>query len=67
MAHEIECIIDNDGTVHIDLIGYEGQGCDKVANEIIRALGKKVDSKTKPEYYKTDAKATGKQKQTLGF
>jgi hypothetical protein len=61
---EIECIIDPDGTVHIDLIGFHGKGCGNIAEQITRALGVKVEQDKKCEYYEQEAKT----KQTVrGF
>lgn len=57
---EIECIVNTDGTIEIDLIGFKGKGCEKLADELARALGKKVTSKVKNEFYEQET--TQKQK-----
>lgn len=57
---EVECTVNTDGTVEIDMIGFKGKGCEKILDELAKALGQKVDTKVKPEYYEQDA--TTKQK-----
>ena len=60
-SREIECTINTDGTVEVDMINYSGASCHKDAQEIAEALGKDVTSKRKPEYFKN----TPKQKQKV--
>lgn len=48
---EIEIIIGTDGTVSVDMIGYQGNGCSEEAGKIIDALGTALKSNKKNEYY----------------
>jgi hypothetical protein len=50
----IDITIKPDGTIDFDLIGYEGKGCEGDIDEIINAIGKKVTTIKKREYYKTE-------------
>lgn len=59
---EIECVINPDGTVEIDMIGFKGKGCEKILDQLTKALGQKVDSKIKHEYYEQDAEVKQKVK-----
>ncbi|MFW6173330.1 MAG: DUF2997 domain-containing protein [Elusimicrobiota bacterium] len=49
---DIEIEITPDGEVNMDLIGFEGKGCEKVADELIKILGKNKLETKKPEWYK---------------
>jgi hypothetical protein len=61
MAREIECFINPDGTVDIDLIGFKGQGCEKIADEIAKALGEKIKKNQKqPDYYQQEVQVQGR-------
>lgn len=51
MSKEIEVIIDEDGTVHIEAIGFNGKGCHEVVSNLAKALGKAKNSKKKAEFY----------------
>jgi elongation factor P hydroxylase len=57
---EIECVINTDGTVEIDMIGFKGKGCEKILDQLTKALGQKVESKTKQEYYQQEAEVKQK-------
>ena len=48
---EIEIIINEDGTVDIDLIGFHGPECSTVLEELSRAVGKRVQVQKKTEFY----------------
>lgn len=60
---EIEFTINPDGTVEIDQIGWGGEGCHQVAEDLVKVLGTKVKQTKKIDYYaqhvtgKTVAKA----------
>lgn len=56
MEKKVEIKIQPDGKIDIELIGFEGQGCSKVAAEIVAALGKAIQSNKKPEYYEDNTK-----------
>ena len=60
MSKTIKILINGDGTVEIDQIGWEGKECGKDVEGLIKALGKEVDNKKKQEYYK-DQKAQVRQ------
>lgn len=49
---EIEVIIDQDGTVSIEAIGYDGPDCEEATDHIERALGRIQARQRKPEYYR---------------
>ncbi len=53
---EIEFTIDLDGTTSMDLKGFEGRGCSEITDQFVKALGKRVKTSKKTEYYKVDAK-----------
>ena len=48
---EIEIIIDTDGQIGIDAIGFKGKGCEELTKQIAKALGQIVESKKKQEYW----------------
>ena len=48
---EIEVTVDLDGKVSIDLAGYKGSECEQVAEQLAKALGEKLESVKKNEYY----------------
>ena len=64
MATEIEVIIDQNGEISIDLIGFKGKNCSAITDEIAKALGKKITQSKKSEYYQQESKQ--KQKIKLG-
>lgn len=59
--HEIDIVINPDGTLEIDLIGYKGKACEADLAKISASLGVKMLSKRKREYYE-DAKVRVKEK-----
>jgi hypothetical protein len=52
MDKEIEIVIKPDGTVDIDLIGYEGNACDIDLKKIADSIGEIQDSSKKQDFYK---------------
>lgn len=52
MKREIEVLVDQDGTVSIEAIGYEGAHCEAATEHIERALGRVHKRRRKPEYYR---------------
>lgn len=62
MAKEIEVIIETDGTMSLDLVGWRGKGCSDVVDEMCKALGKKIKSDKKCEYWQQETETKIKQK-----
>ncbi len=58
MAKEIEITIDEDGTVHMEALGFEGKGCHEALEEIQRVLGKAKGARRKAEFYDAKVKVT---------
>lgn len=54
---EIEIIVDTNGEISLDLQGYHGKGCSKIAEELAKAIGTKISSDKKCEYWETETKA----------
>jgi hypothetical protein len=48
---EVDIVISKDGTVSVDQIGWEGKACDKSIDDLLNAIGTKVKTKQKKEYY----------------
>ena len=48
---QIDIIIDTDGTVKIDAIGFSGGECEKATAELERALGIVMNKTKKKEFY----------------
>ena len=48
---EINVIIDKDGNVHIDAIGFNGGECEKATEALERALGTVKKREKKKEFY----------------
>ena len=49
---EIEIIINGDGTIEVDQLGWEGKSCDGAVDDLIKLLGKEVKTNRKKEWYK---------------
>lgn len=49
---EIEITIDTDGKVSSDLHGFDGKGCSGAIDDLLDALGKKIEVKKKKEYFR---------------
>ena len=47
----IDIKIGPDGTIHVDLIGYKGVGCEETLRKISKILGQPVTSAKKADYY----------------
>jgi hypothetical protein len=54
MAAELIITINKDGTVHIDAVGYHGQGCAQDTETFARSLGEIRQREQKPEYWETE-------------
>ena len=50
MAKEIEIIIDDDGKIIVDQVGYKGNSCSGDIKDILNAMGKKEKVKKKIEF-----------------
>ena len=48
----IKILINPDGTVEIDQIGWEGKKCSGEIDDIIKAIGTEIKNVKKQEYYK---------------
>lgn len=48
---EIVVVIDTDGNVSVDAIGFHGEGCAEATKAITDTLGETLSEKKKPEYY----------------
>ena len=49
---ELDITINEDGTISIDQIGWEGKGCDGAIDDLIKVLGKVVKTKRKQDFFK---------------
>jgi hypothetical protein len=48
----IEVIVNTDGTLKIDAIGFSGPDCQKATSFLEKALGKTTGKQKKPEHYR---------------
>ena len=48
---EIDIIIDKDGNIEIDQIGWKGKSCEGAVDDLIKMLGEEVKSTRKKEWY----------------
>ena len=67
MEKQVEIKVKPDGSINIELIGFEGEGCSKTAQRFIEALGKSVFVNRKSEYYNDNNKADNCQRNQSGF
>lgn len=49
---EIEIVINTDGTIEIDQIGWKGKSCEGAVDDLIKMLGKEVKKRRKSEWHK---------------
>jgi len=49
---EIEVVVNPDGSVSVEALGYSGPECEKATAFIEEALGEVQTRKRKPEYYR---------------
>jgi hypothetical protein len=54
---EIHIVIDTDGSVSVEAVGYEGADCEKATEYIEQALGRPEKRQRKPEYYRRQARS----------
>ena len=48
----IEVIVQTDGTLEIDAVGFSGGDCEKATRFLEEALGQPADKRKKPEYFR---------------
>ena len=53
MAKTIEVIVNTDGSLKIDAVGFQGADCEKATAFLERALGKPTGKQKKPEFYRS--------------
>lgn len=51
-AKTIKVLINDDGTVEFDQVGWTGKQCAGEINDLINAIGKEKEVTKKQEYYK---------------
>ena len=51
MAKTIEVIVQPDGSLKIEAVGFRGADCEKATRFLEQALGKPTNRQKKPEYY----------------
>ncbi len=52
MNKEIEVVVNPDGSVSIDAIGFEGKACEDATRELEKVLGETISEHRKNEYYR---------------
>ena len=52
MTKTIEVIVQPDGSLKIDAVGFQGADCEKATAFLEEALGQITDKQKKPEYYR---------------
>jgi hypothetical protein len=52
MAKMVKIIINDDGTVEFDKVGFSGKQCHGELQDLINAIGEEKKTVKKPEYYK---------------
>ncbi len=48
----IEVIVQTDGSLKIDAVGFQGADCEKATRFLEQALGKSTGKHKKPEFYR---------------
>lgn len=48
----IEVIVQQDGSLKIDAVGFQGADCEKATAFLEQALGHSTEKQRKPEYYR---------------
>lgn len=51
MMKGLQIDIKKDGTISIEALGYEGNGCEQISAAFEEALGTVTDKEYKPEYF----------------
>ena len=52
MAKTIEVIVQTDGSLKIDAVGFQGADCEKATRFLEQALGRATGKQKKPEFYR---------------
>ncbi len=52
MAKTIEVVVNTDGGIRIDAVGFKGADCEKATAFLEKALGTVKGKQKKPEYYR---------------
>ena len=52
MSKTIEVVVQPDGTLKIEAVGFLGASCEKATEFLHLALGRLVGKQKKPEYYR---------------
>jgi len=52
MLKEIEVVVNPDGSVSIEALGFEGKACEDATRELEKVLGQTTSEHKKREYYK---------------
>ena len=53
MAHKtIEIIVEPDGSLKIEAVGFQGADCEKATAFLEKALGRTTEKERKPEYHR---------------
>lgn len=47
----IKVIVEEDGSLSVDMLGFKGNECDKLRDEIAKEMGIVTKSIKKPEYF----------------
>ena len=47
----IEVIVNTDGTLKIDAVGFSGPDCEKATAFLEKTLGRSIEKQKKPEYH----------------
>lgn len=58
MSRQIKVIVEEDGNVTIEAIGFRGENCTKATAELEKALGVVGKRVKKPEFYQQTTTAT---------
>jgi hypothetical protein len=66
MSKQVEIVIDENGDVHIDTLGFHGKDCENIHETLTKALGQLVEQEDKPEKAEK-AIITSKDKQFLEY
>ena len=52
MSKTIEVVVNRDGSLKIDAVGFQGSDCEKATKFLEEALGRVAGKQKKPEYYR---------------
>jgi len=49
---EIDIVINTDGTIEIDQLGWHGKTCEGAVDDLVKLLGKEIKKERKQEWHK---------------